>query len=142
MNLLGDSIHNFIDGFIIAASFVADSSLGIASLFAIAMHEIPQEISDFGVLIYAGMKKSKALFYNFLTALTAVLGGILGYFLFGYVNISLGFLLSFASGSFIYIAASDLIPEIKDEKSLLKSIVHVLVISAGLVIMHLLKGSA
>jgi len=141
MNLLGDSIHNFIDGLIIAASFIVNPSLGVASLLAIAIHEIPQEISDFGVLVYAGLTKTKALAFNFLTALTAVLGGVLGYLLFNYIDLSLGFLLSFAAGSFIYIAASDLIPEIKEEKSLIKSILHIVIMIVGIIIMYLLKES-
>jgi zinc and cadmium transporter len=140
MNLLGDGIHNFIDGLIIAASFIADSSLGLASILAIATHEIPQEISDFGVLVYAGITKKKALLFNFLTALTAILGGIIGYFLFSYIYISLGYLLSFAAGGFIYIAASDLIPELKQEKGLLKPLLHILVIIIGIILMYLLKG--
>lgn len=142
MNLLGDGIHNFIDGMIIAASFIANPSLGAASLLAIAIHEIPQEISDFGVLVYAGLSKKKAILFNFLTALTAVIGGVFGYFLFSHIDISLGFLLSFAAGSFIYIAASDLIPEIREEKSLIKSILHILVIVLGIIFMYLLKGTA
>ena len=87
MNLLGDSVHNFIDGIIIAASFIAGQSVGLVSLIAIAAHEIPQEISDFGVLLYAGLTKKKAILFNFLTALTAILGGLFGYFLFNYIKV-------------------------------------------------------
>jgi len=142
MNLLGDGIHNFIDGLIIAATFIANQSLGFTTLFAIAIHEIPQEISDFGVLIYAGISKKKAILFNFLTALTAIIGGIFGYFLFSYIDISLSFLLAFAAGGFIYIGASDLIPELKEEKKISKSLSYIGTIILGLVIMWLLKGVA
>ena len=81
MNLIGDSIHNFIDGLIIAATFLIDIKLGVATSLAIAFHEIPQEIGDFGVLLYAGFKKAKALILNFSVALTTVVGAIVGYFL-------------------------------------------------------------
>jgi zinc and cadmium transporter len=142
MNLLGDGVHNFIDGIIIAASFIAGQSMGLVSLIAISIHEIPQEIGDFGVLLYAGLTKKKAVLFNFLTALTAIAGGIFGYFLFNYIDISLGFLLSFAAGGFIYIAASDLIPELKEEEKLVNSIIHILVIVLGIIIMWSLKGIA
>ena len=81
MNLVGDGIHNFIDGLIIAATFLIDIRLGITTSIAIAFHEIPQEIGDFGVLIYAGFKRARALTLNFLIALIAMVGGIAGYFL-------------------------------------------------------------
>ena len=80
MNLFGDAVHNFIDGLIIAATFLTDIRLGIISSFAVALHEIPQEIGDFGVLLYAGFEKKKALIANFLVALTVILGGVVGYF--------------------------------------------------------------
>ena len=95
MNLIGDSIHNFIDGLIMAASFVVSIPLGITTTIAISSHEIPQEIGDFGVLIYGGFSKKKALLLNFLVALTAVLGGLIGYFKFNWKRNS--FLSSFCS---------------------------------------------
>ncbi|MFH1234059.1 MAG: ZIP family metal transporter [Candidatus Diapherotrites archaeon] len=123
MNLFGDAVHNFIDGMIIAASFCIDIPLGIATTLAVAIHEIPQEIGDFGVLIYGGFSKFKALFWNFICALTAVFGGVFGYFLSGHMESSTIFLLPFAAGGFIYIAASDLIPEIRKETNLIKSLI-------------------
>jgi len=139
MNLVGDAVHNFIDGLIIAASFVANLHLGIVTTIAIALHEIPQEIGDFGVLVYAGFKKTKALFFNFITALTAILGGIIGYYLSGYVESSMMFLLPFAAGGFIYIAASDLIPEIRKEVSLKKSLSSFGIFLLGILIMYGVK---
>ncbi len=132
MNLIGDFFHNFLDGLIIASSFLINSSLGLTTTIAIAIHEIPQELGDFGVLIYSGMKKGKALFLNFLVALTAVLGGVVGYFLTSGVS---NYITPIAAGGFIYIAASDLIPELKSKKNLLAFIIFIL----GIVLMWLLK---
>ncbi|NOQ56413.1 MAG: ZIP family metal transporter [Nanohaloarchaea archaeon] len=139
MNLLGDAAHNFIDGLIIAASFITDIHLGIITTFAIILHEIPQEIGDFGVLIYGGFKKSKALAFNFMTALTSVLGGIFGYYLSSYIEFSLLILLPFAAGGFIYISASDLIPEIKKDDAIKKSLLNFSVFIIGILIMYGVK---
>jgi len=139
MNLFGDSIHNFIDGLIIAASFIVNIPLGIMTTFAIALHEIPQEIGDFGVLIYGGFKKKRALFFNFLTALTAVIGGIIGYYLSTYTESFTIFLLPFAAGGFIYIAASDLIPEIKKEGVLKKSLANFGIFILGILIIYTVR---
>jgi zinc and cadmium transporter len=139
MNLIGDGIHNFIDGLIIAASFVADTRLGVATSFAVAFHEIPQEIGDYGVLVYGGYKKYRALFLNLVCALTAVIGGIIGFFLSSHSKLALSFLLPFAAGGFIYIAASDLIPEMRKEKSLKRSMIHFSVFLLGIIIIYLFK---
>ena len=136
MNLIGDSIHNFIDGLIMATSFVISIPLGMTTTMAIALHEIPQEIGDFGVLIYGGFTKKKALVLNFLTALTAVLGGLIGFFISNMVeNVKL-FILPFAAGGFLYIAASDLIPEIRKETSLKKSMIYFGIFILGIFIMY------
>ena len=139
MNLVGDSFHNFLDGLIIAATFTADLKLGLATTLAVALHEIPQEIGDFGVLLYAGFSKRKALLANFLVALTAVLGSILGYFLASRIEGFKLYLLPFAAGGFLYIAASDLIPEIRKEQSFGKSLAFMGVFSAGVFLMLLVK---
>jgi len=140
MNLFGDAIHNFIDGLIIAASFITSIPLGLATSLAVAIHEIPQEIGDFGVLIYSGFKKFRALFLNFTVALTVVFGGIAGFFLSKSISGLVSFLLPFAAGGFIYIAATDLIPEIRKEKSLRKSLLYFSIFILGLLIMYLLRG--
>lgn len=132
--LYGDSIHNFIDGLIIASSFIISVPLGIITSILIIAHELPQEISDFAVLIYGGFSKRKALIYNFLSQLTAVLGGILGYFFIG-VREQAVFLLPIAAGGFLHIAISDLIPEIFKEKDPLKRITNMLIIVAGIVLL-------
>jgi zinc and cadmium transporter len=111
MNLLGDGIHNFIDGLIIGASYIASIPVGIATTLAVVFHEIPQEIGDFGVLLHGGFKKKKALLMNFITALTAIAGTIAA-LMIGNLGGSNPYLLAFAVGTFIYIASSDLIPEL------------------------------
>jgi len=137
--LISDGIHNFIDGLIIAASFVISIPLGMVTVLAVFFHEIPQEIGDFGVLIYGGFKKTQALFLNFLSAILAILGGLVGFFLSEKIGGSIVFLLPFAAGNFIYIASSDLIPEIKHKKSFRKSILCFLAFLLGIVLMLFLK---
>ena len=135
--LIGDAFHNFLDGLIIAASFIISPAVGLASTIAIALHEIPQEIGDFGVLIFGGMKIKKALFLNFLVALTAILGGILGFFFSEALQLSI-YILPIAAGGFIYIGASDLIPELKKEMNLKKSLIDFIIFLMGIALMLLL----
>ncbi len=115
--LLGDAVHNFIDGVAIAAAFLVNPALGMTTTLAIAAHEIPQEIADFSVLISGGMKKKKALLYNFISGLTAVIGAVSAYFFFETIEGLSWILLSFTAGMFLYIACSDLIPELHKELS-------------------------
>ncbi len=139
MNLIGDSIHNFIDGLIIAAAFMTDVPLGIATSIAVALHEIPQEIGDFGVLLYSGYRKKTAIIANFLVASIAIVGGVTGYLLSLAVHDLVPLLLPVAAGGFIYIAASDLMPEIRKEKNLHKSMQSFAVFLVGIVLMYLLS---
>ena len=139
MNLIGDSIHNFIDGLIISAGFIYSIGLGFSTFVAIAAHEIPQEIGDFGVLIYGGFEKKKAIVLNFMVALTVVFGGILGYFISKSVDSAVMFLLPFAAGGFIYIAATDLVPEIKKEMDMKKYMATLIVFILGILIMLVTK---
>ena len=138
MNLIGDGVHNFIDGLIIAATLLADGSLGIIAILAIILHEAPQEMSDFGVLLYAGFKKTRALLLNYLSATTVIIGGLAGYAL-GATDNFVKYLLPFAAGGFIYIAAADLLPEIKKEKKARKFLPSLLMFLAGLAMMFLIK---
>ncbi len=139
LNLIGDGVHNFTDGLIIAASFVTDIKLGIITTLAVIFHEIPQEMGDFGILVYGGFSKSKALLFNFICALTAVVGALIGYVLSNVTeNISL-FLISFTAGGFIYIAASDLIPELHKQKDAKKANIAFITFILGLVFMTLIK---
>lgn len=140
MNLFGDFIHNFIDGLIVASTFIINIPLGISTTFALAMHEIPQEIGDFGVLVYGGFSKGKALLMNFLTALSCVAGGIIGYLFSNNFEFFSSMLLPIAAGGFIYIAASDLIPEIRKELDLRKLLVNFGIFLIGIFIMYLAAG--
>ena len=110
--LLGDSLHNFIDGIAIAAAFLVSPGLGLATTLAIAAHEVPQEIADFSVLVHGGMKKGRALLLNFISGLTALAGAVLGFYFLEGLEGLLPISLAFTAGMFIYIACSDLIPEI------------------------------
>ncbi|MBN2599091.1 MAG: ZIP family metal transporter [Candidatus Thermoplasmatota archaeon] len=139
MNLVGDSIHNFIDGLIMAASYVVSLPLGITTTIAIATHEIPQEIGDFAVLLYGGFSKKKAILLNFVVALTAVIGGIVGFFVSSLVENIVIYILPFAAGGFIYIAATDLVPEIRKELDMKKYMATLLVFICGILIMWVTK---
>ena len=114
--IVGDTMHNFIDGVVIAATFMADISLGIFTTLAVFAHEIPQEIGDFGLMFHKGLKRKKILFFNFISALAAFVGAILTYVLGGIIEGYIPIFLAVTAGFFIYIAASDLIPEIHHEK--------------------------
>jgi zinc and cadmium transporter len=138
MNLIGDGIHNFIDGLIIIAAFLASIPLGTIVTVAIIFHEVPQEMSDFAVLLYGGFEKTKALFFNFLSALLAVAGAIIGFFLStGIEQLSI-FLLPFAAGGFIYIAGSDLLPELRSKTELSSAFIQTAMIIIGIFLMWLL----
>ena len=136
INLIGDAIHNFIDGLIIAAAYVADPVLGMATTLAVAFHEIPQEIGDFGVLLHAGWSKQKALLANFGVALVSVLGGIVGYYLAGNVDQITEYLVPFAAGGFIYIAAADLLPEIRKQRIVQHSVLSFVIFLLGVGLMY------
>ncbi|WP_433634800.1 ZIP family metal transporter [Halomicrococcus sp. NG-SE-24] len=133
--LISDTLHNFIDGLVIAGAFLLGIPLGIVTSLAIALHEIPQEIGDFGVLVYSGFDRRQALLLNYLTQVTVILGGITGFLVSDMVTDLPIFLLPFAAGNFIYIASSDLIPEIKGEENLLRSSLYFLVFLLGIILM-------
>jgi len=141
LNLIGDGIHNFIDGMIIAASFVTDMRLGVITTLAVAAHEIPQEIGDFGILVYGGFSKSKALLFNLLSALTAMAGAVIAYFSFNQIVWLKGFLIPFTAGGFLYIALVDLIPELHKEAEKDNMALQFITIISGLLLMWLLKIS-
>ncbi len=137
--LISDGIHNFMDGLIVAGSFVVSIPLGMVTSLAVALHEIPQEMGDFGVLIHSGFKKAQALLLNFLSAIFAILGGITGFLLAERIGEAIIFILPLAAGSFIYISCSDLIPEIKHKASLQESLTNFLVFLSGIAMMFLTK---
>ena len=139
LNLAGDALHNFIDGMVIAASFCSSVKLGLVTTLAIILHEIPQELGDFGVLIYGGFTKRKALLFNFISALTAMLGALLGYFILDFTKGFSNFILPLTAGGFIYIATSDLIPEIHKESNLRRSTAAFIAFLFGIIFMALAK---
>lgn len=139
LNLIGDGLHNLTDGIVIAASFLVSHSLGFATTLAVIFHEIPQEIGDFGILIYGGFGKKRALTYNFVSALTAVIGSLIAYYSASYIQGVEQFLLPFAAGGFIYIAATDLMPELHKRTQAKESLIQLVTISTGIGLMLLLK---
>lgn len=140
LNLIGDSLHNFMDGLLIAASFLASPILGWSTTVAIAAHELPQEIGDFAVLLHSGMSRGRALWLNFVTALVAVAGAIIGYFLISSYSV-LPILLPITAGGFIYIATVDLVPELHRASSSnnKKALGHFLLFLLGIILMYLFK---
>lgn len=129
--ILGDSIHNFVDGVLIAAAFLTDVQLGIVTSLAVAAHEIPQEVGDFAILLDSGYSRGKALFYNVLASLTTVLGGVLAYFSLEDLHDSLPYFLALAASSFIYIAVADLIPSLHTKTDMKTSLQQIVLIAAG-----------
>lgn len=135
MVLVSDGVHNFIDGLIIAASYLVSFEVGVATTIAVILHEIPQEIGNFGVLIHAGYSTAKALWYNFLSALTAVAGAATALFLGDTSELFALWLLPITAGGFIYIALSDLVPELHKDKGFMRGAVQVVAIVVGVLAM-------
>jgi zinc and cadmium transporter len=131
--LIADGVHNFIGGLAVAGAFLIDVKVGISAWLAAAAHEVPQELGDFGILIHGGWNKGRALLYNFLSALTFLLGGLFAYAASYTADVI--FLLPFAAGNFIYIAAADLIPEIKHEDNPKLNAMHFVSFIAGLALL-------
>lgn len=142
MNLAGDAVHNFIDGLTIGASYLTSVPVGIATTMAVVFHEIPQEIGDFGVLVHGGFSRQKALLYNFLIALTAMLGALVVLAIGNYTQGFQGFaaaLIPFAAGNFIYIAGSDLIPELHKDVEIRNAAFQLAAFAAGVGVMLALR---
>jgi zinc and cadmium transporter len=135
--ILGDSIHNFCDGIIIAAAFLTDTRLGIVTSLAIIAHEIPQEVGDYIVLLNAGLSRGRALFYNALSGLAAVAGGVVGYFVVGPWQAFFPYLLVVAASSFIYVSVADLIPQLQHRLSGRDTAVQLAWLAAGLLVVAL-----
>jgi len=138
MVLVGDGVHNFIDGLIIATSYMVSVEVGVATTIAVILHEIPQEMGNFGVLVHAGYKTGKALWFNFLSALTAVAGAVVALMLGTITEEFALWLLPLAAGGFIYIALSDLIPELHKDRRIGQGVVQVVAIIVGVASMALL----
>ena len=140
--ILGDSIHNFVDGVLIAAAFLMDPHLGIVTSLAVATHEIPQEVGDFAILLQSGYSQRKALFYNVLSSLTTVVGGVLAYFSLETLHEKLPYFLALAASSFIYIAVADLIPSLHKRTDIKTSLQQITLIGAGVALICTLQNIA
>lgn len=134
LNLIGDGLHNFLDGVIIMVAFMSGTRNGIIVTLAVLFHEFPQEIGDFGILIYGGFSKKKALFFNFLSGMVALLGGLLAFVLSDVLELFNFFFLAFSGGGFLYIASAELMPELLKQKDLKKSIIQALIFLSGLIL--------
>jgi zinc and cadmium transporter len=139
LNLIGDGLHNFFDGMVIAASYTVSIQVGLATTFAVIFHEIPHELGNFAVLVYGGFKRSKALLFNFLTVLTAFAGALGGYFLAERTGHFSEFILPMTAGGFIYVASTDLIPEIHKENNQKRATLAFVAFLLGVIFMALAK---
>ena len=134
--LIGDAVHNFVDGVLIAAAFLTDIHLGIVTALAVAAHEIPQEVGDFAILLQSGFSRTKALVFNILSSLTTVLGALLAYYSLSSAQAYLPFILAIAASSFIYIAVADLIPGLHKQTAISESVKQIALISAGVLVVY------
>lgn len=137
MIIIGDAVHNAIDGVVIAASFLTSTELGIFVTLSVLLHEIPQELGDFGILIKSGYGKKKALLYNLLSGSAALVSGIAAYFLLDLIQGFIPYALAIAAASFLYVSMADLIPEMHKETKPGKSAIQFLLILAGVAIIFL-----
>ncbi len=138
LNLLGDFVHNFIDGMIIAASFTNSVTVGVSAAIAVVFHELPQEMGDYGILVYAGMERRKALILNFLASVSVVVGGVFGAFFIGTVESLEGYMVAFSAGAFIFLSASELIPEMQEENDRAKALIQLLMLILGMLTIYML----
>jgi zinc and cadmium transporter len=136
--LLGDGLHNFLGGLGVAGVFLIDVRLGITAWLAAAAHELPQELGDFGVLVHSGWRRGSALLFNFLSGSAFLLGSLVAWFAAKAIDVS--FLVPFAAGNFLYIAASDLVPEVNKHRSVPSSAVHFLAFAAGIALLWALRS--
>jgi zinc and cadmium transporter len=139
VNILGDAIHNFIDGILIGASYLVSPTLGLSTTLAVLLHEIPQELGDFGILVHSGLSVRKAVLVNLGSASIAILGTALALLLGSVAHESIaGILIPVTAGGFVYLAAADLIPELQHDHSLRSLLVQTALISGGIAVMGLL----
>lgn len=139
INLLGDSLHNFIDGVLISSSYLVNFNLGLITTLGVIFHEVPQELGDYGVLIYGGLSPKKALKLNFLVSLTSILGGIFGFFLLERFDFLIPYIIGLTAGNFLYLSLTDLIPELHKKVSIKSNFEKTLFILIGITLMILFK---
>ena len=141
MILVGDGLHNFLDGVLIAGAFLTDIHLGVVTSLAVVAHEIPQEVGDFAVLLYGGYTRARAFLYNIAASLTTVIGGVLAYYTLQDLQAALPFVLAVAASSFIYIAVADLIPTLHERVEAVATLQQILLIASGIVVIYLTHSS-
>ncbi|RME77522.1 ZIP family metal transporter [Candidatus Woesearchaeota archaeon] len=141
INLIGDGIHNFLDGLVIAGAYLVSVPLGIAATINVALHELPQEFADMGILLFSGFSKKKAIFFNFLSAITAIAGAGVGIVVVGASESIAHMIIPFAAGSFLYIASANLVPELHRHCGFKETVVHIIAILVGVGLMVLLAGA-
>jgi zinc and cadmium transporter len=134
--LIGDGLHNFLDGVLIAGAFLTNVHLGVVTSLAVAAHEIPQEVGDFALLLHSGYRRGKALFYNVLSSLTTVIGGVLAYYALSDLQHALPYVLAVAASSFIYIAVADLIPTLHQRIEVTETVQQIVLIAAGVLVIY------
>ena len=134
--LIGDGLHNFVDGVLIASAFLTDFHLGVVTSLAVAAHEIPQEVGDFAVLLHSGFTRSKAFIFNILASLTTIVGAVIAYFSLEDATQVLPFILAIAASSFIYIAVADLIPGLHKRVRARETVQQVMLIFAGVIVIY------
>jgi zinc and cadmium transporter len=137
MVLVGDGLHNLVDGVLIAAAFLTDFHLGVVTALAVAAHEIPQEVGDFALLLHSGFSRRKAFVYNILSSLTTVIGGVVAFYALGEARQALPYVLAVAASSFLYIAVADLIPGLHKRLEVKVTLQQMLLIAAGVTVIHL-----
>ena len=135
--LIGDGIHNMVDGVLIAAAFLTDIHLGIITSIAVIAHEIPQELGDFAILLHSGFSRSRALLYNALTGLTTIVGGVVAYFSLSLAEQLVPYVLAVAASSFIYIAVADLIPGLHKRPEFSATVQQIVLIVLGVIVIFL-----
>ena len=140
--LIGDSVHNFLDGVLIAAAFMADMQLGVVTALAVIAHEVPQELGDFAILLHAGFSRARAFLFNLITSLSMFAGAILAWFLLAHLEAVIPYLLTFTAASFIYVAVSDLMPALNRKVGLRAALVQTTLIGSGIVLNLLMHSHA
>ena len=136
--LVGDAFHNFIDGIVIAAGFLTGFTVGLAAAIAIIAHEIPQETGDFGILLHGGFSKKKAFIYNSISSITTIPSAVISYFVLGSISFIIPYALAISAASFLYIALSDLTPELHKKWGLKQTLKQLVLILAGVLVMILI----
>lgn len=138
--LIGDGIHNMVDGVLIAAAFLTDFRLGVVTSIAVAAHEIPQELGDFAVLLHSGFSRARALVYNVLTSLTTVIGGVMAYYSLSLTNRAVPYVLAIAASSFIYISVADLIPGLHKRPEFSATVQQIILIASGIAVISVMQA--